>query len=214
MSVKIQVASEKHIKYADEICELIESAAHKRGTGIAKRDPEYIKEKLRSNNAIIALENGNLAGFCYIEVWEEKKYVANSGLIVHQDYRGRGLAKQIKSHAFRLSRKKYPDSKLFGITTSLPVMKINSDLGYKPVTFSELTQDSTFWDGCKSCPNYDILTRNERKNCLCTGMVFDPQKPENRPQKERERVIAKYYRWVRLKSAKYLRKLNPVKFFV
>lgn len=214
MPVKIHVASEKHVGYAEQICELIEGAAHKRGTGIAKRDPEYIKSKLRSGNAVIALDNDKLAGFCYIEVWEDKKYVANSGLIVHQDYRGKGLAKKIKTHAFQLSRRKYPDSKLFGITTSLPVMKINSELGYKPVTFSELTQDSTFWDGCKSCPNYDILTRNERKNCLCTGMAFDPNHPDNRPKKDREKAIAIYYRWVRLKSAKYLRKLNPVKLFL
>ncbi len=213
MHVYIQFASGQHIDYAEEICELIEEAAHQRGTGIARRDPEYIKNKLRSGNAIIALDQGKLAGFCYIEVWENKKYVANSGLIVHPDYRGMGLAKKIKARAFDLSRKNYPDSKLFGITTSLPVMKINSDLGYKPVTFSELTQDETFWEGCQSCPNFDILNRNNKTNCLCTGMVFDPQHPDNQPKKVREKKIAKYYRWVRLKSAKYLRLFNPVKIF-
>lgn len=213
MQVHIKFASQQHVHYAEEICELIEEAAHQRGTGIARRDPEYIKNKLRSGNGVIALDQGKLAGFCYIEVWENKKYVANSGLIVHPDYRGIGLAKKIKAKAFELSRKKYPDSKLFGITTSLPVMKINSDLGYKPVTFSELTQDETFWEGCQSCPNYDILTRNNKTNCLCTGMVFDPLHPDNQPKKEREKKIAKYYRWVRLKSAKYLRYLNPVKMF-
>lgn len=213
MSVQITIASAKHCTYAEEICTMIEIAARQRGTGIAKRDPEYIMKKLRNGNAVIALDGNKLAGFCYIEVWENKKYVANSGLIVHQDYRGMGLAKNIKAHAFDLSRKKYPGSKLFGITTSLPVMKINSDLGYKPVTFSELTQDKTFWDGCQSCPNYDILTRNERKNCLCTGMMFDPEKPNKKPKEEREKNIAKYYRWVKLKTVKYLKKLNPVKLF-
>ena len=211
MHIKIQIASEKHVGYAEEICELIEIAARHRGTGIAKRDPEYIKNKLCSGHSVIALHGQNLAGFCYIEVWDNKKYVANSGLIVHSDYRGQGLAKRIKAKAFQLSRQKYPDAKLFGITTSLPVMKINSDLGYKPVTFSELTQDETFWQGCQSCPNFDILTRNERKNCLCTGMVFDPQKPERKPKREREKNILKYYRWVRLKSAKYLRFFKPAK---
>lgn len=214
MSVQINIASSKHSSYAEEICAMIEEAAHKRGTGIAKRDPEYIKKKLRNGNAVIALDDGKFAGFCYIEVWENKKYVANSGLIVHPDYRGQGLAKRIKGKAFELSRKKYPGSKLFGITTSLPVMKINSDLGYKPVTFSELTQDKTFWDGCQSCPNYDILTRNERKNCLCTGMMFDPEKPNTKPKEEREKNIAKYYRWVKLKTVKYLKLLNPVKLFL
>ena len=195
---------------------MIEIAAHKRGTGIAKRDPEYVKKKIRNGNSVIAIDDddGTLVGFCYIEIWENKKYVANSGLIVNPDYRGQGIAKKIKAKAFELSRKKYPGSKLFGITTSLPVMKINSDLGYKPVTFSELTQDDTFWSGCQSCPNYDILTRNERKNCLCTGMMFDPEKPNITPKKEREKNIAKYYRWVKLKTAKFLDFLNPINLFL
>lgn len=214
MSVHIYIASEPHTAYADEICAMIEDAAHKRGTGIAKRDPEYIKMKIRNGNSVIALDNKILVGFCYIEIWENKKYVANSGLIVNPDYRGQGIAKKIKSKAFELSRKKYPDSKLFGITTSLPVMKINSDLGYKPVTFSELTQDETFWKGCQSCPNYDILTRNERRNCLCTGMMYDPKKPNTKPKAEREKNIAKYYRWVRLKSAKFLKFINPINLFL
>ncbi|MEQ8523997.1 GNAT family N-acetyltransferase [Gracilimonas sp.] len=213
MSVYIYIASEHHTSYADEICIMIEEAAHKRGTGIAKRDPEYIKKKIRNGNSVIALDNKTLVGFCYIEIWENKKYVANSGLIVNPDYRGQGIAKKIKSKAFELSRKKYPESKLFGITTSLPVMKINSDLGYRPVTFSELTQDDTFWNGCQSCPNYDILTRNERKNCLCTGMMFDPKNPNTKPKAEREKNIAKYYRWVRLKSAKFLKFINPINLF-
>ena len=214
MSVHIHIASEHHTAYADEICSMIEEAAHKRGTGIAKRDPEYIKKKIRNGNSVIALDNKTLVGFCYIEIWENKKYVANSGLIVNPDYRGQGIAKKIKSKAFELSRKKYPGSKLFGITTSLPVMKINSDLGYRPVTFSELTQDETFWNGCQSCPNYDILTRNERKNCLCTGMMYDPQKPNTKPKEEREKNISKYYRWVRLKSAKFLKFINPINLFL
>lgn len=136
MPVKVFIASVLHSPYAEDICALIEDAAHKRGTGIAKREPEYIKTKMTNGNAVIALDGDHLAGFCYVEIWEDKKYVANSGLIVHPDYRGQGLAKKIKAKAFELSRNKYPESKLFGITTSLPVMKINSDLGYRPVTFS------------------------------------------------------------------------------
>jgi len=214
MSVQIHYATQKHESYAQAICELIESAAKQRGTGIAKRDPEYIKSKMVNGNAVIALEQGKLAGFCYIEIWESKKYVANSGLIVHPEFRGQGLAKKIKAAAFELSRKKYPQSKLFGITTSLPVMKINSDLGYRPVTFSELTQDKTFWSGCQSCPNYDILTRNDRKNCLCTGMLFDPEHPNNRPKVQRERNIKKFYRWVQLKKTSFLKVMNNAKIFL
>jgi len=213
MSVSIYFGSSKHAVYAEEICALIEKAAQQRGTGIAKRDPNYIKTKFDNENAVIALDGDKLVGFCYIEIWENKKYVANSGLIVHPDYRGLGLAKKIKAKAFELSRKKYPESKLFGITTSLPVMKINSDLGYKPVTFSELTQDDTFWKGCQSCPNYDILSRNDRKNCLCTGMLYDPKHPNNKPKEEREANIRKFYRWVQMKTASVQKLIKPLKVF-
>ena len=214
MSVSIYFGSSKHAIYAEEICALIEKAAQQRGTGIAKRDPNYIKTKFENQNAVIALDGGKLVGFCYIEIWESKKYVANSGLVVHPDYRVLGLAKKIKGKAFELSKKKYPTAKLFGITTSLPVMKINSDLGYKPVTFSELTQDETFWNGCQSCPNYDILSRNDRKNCLCTGMLYDPEHPNNKPKEEREANVRKFYRWVQMKTASVQKLIKPLKIFL
>lgn len=177
----IQIAEEEHLHFADELCHLYEESAKKRGTGIAKRDPLYIKEKISQQKAIIALTpNNKIAGFCYIETWEGKNYVANSGLIVKEDYRHHGLARRIKKFVFNYTRKKYPNAKIFGITTSLAVMKLNSDLGYKPVTFSELTQDDAFWSGCKSCINYDVLTRTGRKNCLCTGMLFDPKEDKKK----------------------------------
>ncbi len=171
MDFKIQVATDAHIKYAEEICKTIEDSAKLRGTGIAKRDVKYIKEKILKGNAVIALLENTFSGFCYIETWQHGKYVANSGLIVAPDFRGHGLAKKIKSLVFNHARNKFPDAKVFGITTSLAVMKINSSLGYHPVTFSELTQDDAFWKGCKSCPNFDILNRSDRKVCLCTGML-------------------------------------------
>lgn len=172
MNVKVHVAGEAHASYAEEICSLLEISAQQRGTGIARRSPDYIRRKIESGNAVIALtDDGKLAGFCYIEIWSHGKYVANSGLVVAHDFRQLGLAKQIKRRVFDLARDKYPSAKVFGITTSLAVMKINSELGYKPVTFSELTQDETFWDGCQSCPNFDILQRCGRKMCLCTGML-------------------------------------------
>ncbi len=172
----VQIATAEHVSFAQELSKLYEDSAKKRGTGIAKRDPEYIIEKILQNKAIIATTHQNqLAGFCYIETWEGKNYVANSGLIVREEYRHHGLAKKIKKFVFEYTRKKYPQAKIFGITTSLAVMKLNSDLGYKPVTFSELTQDDAFWSGCKSCINFDVLTRTGRKNCLCTGMLYDPK---------------------------------------
>lgn len=172
--MKIVVADASHIKYAQVICDTIADSAKVRGTGIAKRTPDYVIKRVKNGNAVIALDGDTFAGFCYIEVWGHKKYVANSGLIVHPDYRHQGLAKKIKKAIFDLSRKKFPDAKIFGITTGLAVMKINSELGYRPVTFSELTDDPLFWKGCQTCKNFDILTRTERKMCLCTGMLFDP----------------------------------------
>lgn len=178
--ITVQIADEKCLGYVDTILTTIAEAAKIRGTGIARRSPEYIEQKIKEGKAIIALKGDRFAGFCYIESWGNKKFVANSGLIVVDEYRGHGLAKQIKRMAFNLSREKYPDAKIFGLTTGLAVMKINSELGYKPVTFSELTDDEAFWQGCQSCVNYDILQRTQRKHCLCTGMLYDPAKESSR----------------------------------
>lgn len=178
--ITIQIADERYLNYVDTILSTIAEAAKVRGTGIARRSPEYIEQKMKEGKAIIALAGDEFAGFCYIETWGNKKFVANSGLIVVDKYRGHGVAKRIKRKAFELSRQRYPDAKIFGLTTGLAVMKINSELGYKPVTFSELTDDEAFWKGCQSCVNYDILQRTERKHCLCTGMLFDPKADENK----------------------------------
>lgn len=172
--LKIVIANKFFFRYASEICEVIASSAKVRGTGIAKRTPEYIRGKMKNGNAVIALDGATFAGFCYIEVWEHDKYVAHSGLIVHPAYRNQGLAKKIKEFTFKYSLKKFPKSKVFGITTGLAVMKINSDLGYKPVTFSELTDDPRFWSGCKTCTNFKILKSKDYKMCLCTGMLYAP----------------------------------------
>jgi len=196
--MKIVIANESHFKYAQVICDTIAESAKIRGTGIAKRTPEYIQQRLKNGNAIIALDKDKFAGFCYIEVFGNKKLVANSGLIVHPDYRNQGLAKKIKKAIFDLSRSKFPDAKIFGITTGLAVMKMNYELGYKTVTFSELTDDDEFWKGCQACKNFDILTRTERKMCLCTGMLYDPATVEKQAKKEKLNGKA----FTRLKSIK------------
>mgnify|MGYP005863160099 CR=1 FL=1 len=197
--MKIVIADKSHSIYADIICQTIAEAAQVRGTGIAKRKPEYIITKMENGNAVIALDGDKFAGFCYIEAWGHGKFVANSGLIVHPDYRNLGLAKQIKQKVFNHSRAKFPEAKVFSITTGLAVMKMNSDLGYKPVTFSELTDDQSFWNGCQTCKNYDVLQRTEQKMCLCTGMLFDP--------KAKQEIKAKKHQfdtkvWTRLKNIK------------
>ncbi len=189
--IKIVVADESHIGFIDTILSTIETAAKARGTGIAKRSPEYIKKKMEEGKAIIAFVNDEFAGFCYIETWGDKKFVANSGLIVVEKFRGHGLAKAIKKKAFDLSRSRYPEAKIFGLTTGLAVMKINSDLGYKPVTFSELTDDKEFWKGCEACVNFDILQRNNKKMCLCTGMLYDPAVESKKPVKHNWKEVLK-----------------------
>ncbi len=177
MDITITVAGEQHYAYAEEICSEYEASAKVRGTGIAKRSPEYVIAKMQQGDAVIALNGARFVGFCYIESFENKKYVSNSGLLVHPDFRSQGIAKRIKEKIFNLARDKYPDARVFGITTSLAVMRINSALGYQPVTFSELTKDETFWKGCSSCSNYDILTSKNYAMCLCTGMLA-PSKNE------------------------------------
>lgn len=217
----IQVATASHTQFAQIIVDEMESSAKLRGTGIAKRSPDYIVAKMLEGKAVIALTHQNVwAGFCYIETWGHGEYVANSGLIVSPDFRKSGLAKRIKEKIFELSRKKYPAAKIFGLTTGLAVMKINSDLGYKPVTYSELTNDDEFWKGCRSCVNYDILMAKERKNCLCTAMLYDPaeeEKPKTKGQHQEKKIPAEkglldfvkhskiYERWMQFKQHVLLR---------
>ncbi len=174
-NIIVRPATAADAQYAETITTEMAESAKARGTGIAQRSPEYIKLKIEEGKSVIAItRDGTWVGFCYIEAWEHEKYVANSGLIVSPPFRKSGVATEIKRKVFELSRKKYPNAKIFGLTTGLAVMKINSDLGYEPVTYSELTTDEEFWKGCRSCVNFDILTSKQRKNCMCTAMLFDP----------------------------------------
>jgi len=198
----ILVASALHVDYAQQICDEMANSAKARGTGIAQRSPEYVANKMLEGKAVIALhKDGTWAGFCYIETWSHGDFVANSGLIVSPEFRKVGLAKAIKHKIFELSRTKYPEAKLFGLTTGLAVMKINSELGYEPVTYSELTQDEEFWKGCRSCVNYDILTSKERKNCMCTAMLFDPVEKQKEYEDKLEKITHKANLFKRIESA-------------
>ncbi|WP_432221613.1 GNAT family N-acetyltransferase [Flavobacterium sp. TMP13] len=211
MKISIVVTQEEHYTYAQEICDTIESSALLRGTGIAKRTPEYIQKKMANGDAVIALNGEKFAGFCYIESWEHGKFVAHSGLIVHPDFRKLGLAKKIKTKVFEYSLKKYPGAKVFGITTGLAVMKINSDLGYKPVPYSELTSDPTFWAGCQTCTNFEILKSKDYKMCLCTGMLYDPnEKPKNPPRHPFNEAVLS--RLKKIKQALFLDKILAFNF--
>lgn len=198
----IQVATAQNVDYAQQICDEMAESAKARGTGIAQRSPEYVADKMMEGKAVIALhKDGTWAGFCYIETWSHGDFVANSGLIVNPQFRKVGLAKAIKHKIFELSRSKYPEAKLFGLTTGLAVMKINSELGYEPVTYSELTQDEDFWKGCRSCVNYDILTSKERKNCMCTAMLFDPVEKAKEHEEKPQNMSRKAKLFQRIESA-------------
>ena len=210
----IRAATDADVHYAKTITDEMESSAKARGTGIAKRTPEYVAEKIREGKAVIATtEDGSWVGFCYIEVWGNQDYVANSGLIVAPEFRKSGVAKKIKEKIFKLSRQKYPEAKIFGLTTGLAVMKINSDLGYEPVTYSELTDDEQFWAGCKSCVNYDILMSKDRKNCMCTAMLYDPKdhyEPEETAQDFKDNSSI-YERFMKMKQNRLVRFIKKQK---
>ena len=205
----ILVATAQHVDYAAEICDEMAESAKARGTGIAQRSPEYVANKMLEGKAVIALhKDGTWAGFCYIETWSHGDFVANSGLIVSPKFRKAGLAKAIKEKIFALSRNKFPHAKIFGLTTGLAVMKINSDLGYEPVTYSELTQDEDFWAGCKSCVNYDILMSKGRKNCMCTAMLFDPAEKQKEYEEKMKKITHKATLLERIENALFKHKEN------
>lgn len=186
MKIDVMVASKEHLRYVTQINDAIDEAAKSRGTGIARRTDEYIADKINSGKAIIAVNREEFVGFCYIESWGHDEFVANSGLIVRPHYRNMGVAKRIKKAAFELSRKRFPNAKIFGLTTGEAVMRINTELGYEPVTFAKLTDDEEFWAGCRSCVNYDVLQRTNMTKCLCTGMIYDPAKVAKRKAAEEE----------------------------
>src|SRR3989337_749927 len=91
LEFQITIANESHTGFAQIICDEMAASAQARGTGIAKRSPEYIKDKMREGKAVIAFNKDGI------------------------------------------------------------------------------------WAGCKSCVNYDILMSKERKNCMCTAMLYDPK---------------------------------------
>lgn len=175
----VRVATINDIRYAEEIVHETEASAIARGTGIARRSPESVAQKMRDGKAVIAVTaNEQWVGFAYIQSWENERYVSNSGLIVSPPFRKSGVAKAIKERIFKLSRRCYPEAKVFSITSGAPIMKMNTHLGFEPVTFQEITHDPLFWEGCKGCVNYSILEGKNKGICLCTAMLFDPAKIE------------------------------------
>jgi GNAT superfamily N-acetyltransferase len=180
--IEVLVAGPEHEVYVDTILQTIADAAKVRGTGIAKRTHEYVAKKMFEAKAVIALaKDGRFAGFSYIETWDNQQYVTTSGLIVHPDYQGLGVAKHIKDYTFTLARVRWPEAKIFSLTSGDAVMKMNTALGYVPVSFNQLTDDDAFWRGCQGCINHDILVAKNRKFCICTGMLYDPKQHKGEP---------------------------------
>ncbi|MFD2582317.1 N-acetyltransferase [Pedobacter vanadiisoli] len=172
----VRVATNADAKYADEIVAETQSSALLRGSGIAKRTPASVVEKMNAGKAVIAVTGaGEWVGFSYFESWQNNTFISNSGLIVAPKFRNAGVAKSIKNRIFSLSRRLYPEAKIFSITSGAAIMKMNSQLGFEPVTFAQITQDTAFWEGCKSCVNYAILESKNKSNCLCTAMLFSPE---------------------------------------
>ena len=175
----VRVATLNDIKYADEICRETEASAIARGTGIAKRSVESVAQKMRDGKAVVALTgSGQWVGFAYLHSWENGKYISNSGLIVSPEFRNSGVARAIKERIFNMSRRMYPGAKIFSITSGAAIMKMNTQLGFEPVTYNDITHDELFWEGCKGCVNYDVLNGKKKCNCLCTAMLFDPAKQQ------------------------------------
>ncbi len=175
------IADDRHEVYVDTIIDTIRDAAKRRGTGIAERTHEYVAGKMREGKAVLALHGEQFAGFSYIETWEDKHYVTTSGLIVHPDFQGMGIARRIKDYTFTLARIRWPEAKIFSLTSGDAVMKMNTALGYYPVSFRQLTTDEAFWEGCKGCVNHEILELKDRHFCICTGMLYDPDKHRGEP---------------------------------
>jgi hypothetical protein len=171
-SIITRIAIPADVKYVYQILDAMGSGAKERGTGIARRPVQYLCRKIYEGKAVIAVtQDSEWVGFSYLEAWSNNAFVSNSGLIVQPKFRRAGIASRIKKMIFDLSKKLYPKADIFSITTGAAVLKLNFDLGFQPVTFSDITKDDKFWDQCKSCSNYSILENNNRKMCLCTAMV-------------------------------------------
>lgn len=173
--ITVRIATAEDVRFSKDVVNEIYISSQERKTGIARRTPDYISQKILAGKAVIALsDKDEFAGFSYIESWGGKTYVANSGLIVAHRFRGMGISKRIKELTFQLSRSLFPEAKIFSITTGAAVMKMNYQFGFRPVPFSELTDDPEFWKGCEGCRHFDILRSHDYKMCICTGLLYDP----------------------------------------
>lgn len=184
--VRILPATTEHLRYVPAIVQLIEDASNEPGAALAKRSAEYVTSKIEHGFAVIALtEDDKVVGFQCLSPWEGDKFVSHSALVVHPNFRRQGLSREIKGQIVELTRKKFPEAIMFGITLSPSVMSLNTAHGFRPVGYDSLTKDDAFWKGCETCPYHDVLLKMQRTVCLCTALRLDPE-PVSLPSKKKQ----------------------------
>ncbi len=172
--IEVRESTPEDTPRAEQAAHLIaEASSHH---DIATRTTEWLAKKVRARRAAVALDGDELVGFGYWSSWQEDTFVSHSGLVVRADYRGAGLGGDLKRVLFDSSRRQLPDARLISLTTSPQVRKLNLALGFEIVPLDQLTQDPAFWEGCKTCRNYeDVVARGEQ--CCCEGMLLLPDPP-------------------------------------
>ncbi len=164
------------IQHVANIVSTIDAAAQ--SSDIATRSPELITSKIEQEHAALALTTENMVvGFGYISLYNDN-VLSHSALVVHPEYRGRGIFRGLKKTLIDIGDKLFPGVDIISLTTSLKVKKVNESLGYKAVSLKELTQDKNFWSGCKGCKQYDEMQQMkfpESENsigeyCCCSAM--------------------------------------------
>lgn len=172
-TIIVRLAHAQDHGFVQNIITEIEKASKIKGTGICKRDPALIIQKITEGNAVIAVtRSGTWVGFCYIQAHDDGRFVSSCALVVSPCFRKLRVATRIKKHVLALAKNKYPAAKIFGLTTSPAVMQINKELQYEEVSYDAITQSDSFWQSCRSCENYHTLLTNEGKKCLCKAMMY------------------------------------------
>jgi hypothetical protein len=172
-TIVVRLATEHDQRFVQNIITEIEIASQIKGTGICKREPAFISQKITEGNAVMAVTpSGAWAGFCYIQPHDNGQFVSSCALVISRNFRNRGIASQIKAQVLALAKNKYPAARIFGLTTSHVVERINAQLNYVEVSYAEVTQADTFWQSCRSCENYQLLLQQDKKKCLCKAMVY------------------------------------------
>jgi GNAT superfamily N-acetyltransferase len=157
---------------AREAAALIRRAS--RDHDIARRATPFLRDKILSGKAVLALHEDRLVGFGYFSDWEGGRFVSHSGLVVDDAFRGRGLGRRMKTRLMQAGARRFPEATVMSLTTSPAVLAMNRSLGFRKVPVERLTTDPAFWEGCKACRNYAEMQRLGRR-CCCDAMILSPR---------------------------------------